>query len=199
MSVPAVISISGVSGVGKTVLLQWLLEIIKPSGLIPSYTTRGRRPSDIGEYNYISPEQFKYFKEAKEFAWFIDEYGNQYGTRTEDLYQTVVDAGNIKKVSMLLIVPKIISNLRQCIWGYGGEVISFYIHCSNEDLLRQRLMERDKDSAVVEKRIIGSRDFYEQASGIRRLHRIENSTNDNLVNAKEQILNILREEGFTSL
>ncbi len=199
MSAISIISISGVSGVGKTVLLQWLLEIIQPSGLVPSYTTRGRRPSDIGEYNYINPEQFRLLKESNEFAWFVDEYGNQYGTKADDLHQAVLDAGSIKKVSMLLIVPKTIHNLRHQMISFGGEVISFYVYCSDENELRRRLMERDRDPGAVERRMVGSRYFSEEASRIKGLHWIDNSGNDNLAKAKEEILKVLREEGSTGL
>ena len=199
MNIPAVISISGVSGVGKTVLLEWLLGIINLSGLIPSYTTRDPRPTDIGEYNYITPEQFKQLKDDHEFAWFIDEYGNQYGTRSDDLYRAVADARRIKKVSMLLIVPKTISNLRQYIWNYGGEVLSFYVSCNDENELRRRLLARDNDPVLLEKRIEGSKNFYEQASHIADLRWIDNARDDNLAYAKEQVVRILKMEGFTRL
>jgi guanylate kinase len=191
---PAVISLSGPSGVGKTVLLKWLLEVIKPSGLVPSYTTRVRRPSDIGEYTYITPEQFRELKERKEFAWFVDEYGNQYGTRGEDLHQAVVDSGKSGKISMLLVVPKTINNLRQHIWSSGGIVLSFYIYCSDDDVLCGRLLERDNDGVMVRRRIEGSKHFNRDAQAIRDIHWIDNSRDDNLNSAKEQILYILRSE-----
>ena len=196
MSIPAVISLSGVSGVGKTVLLQWLLETIQPSGLVPSYTTRKPRPSDIGEYNYITSDQFRELKEGNEFAWFVDEYGNQYGTKLDDLYRAVVNSRRTRKVSMLLIVPNIIENLRRNIRNYGGEVISFYIFCGDEDILRQRLLARDNDCQLVERRINGSKHFDEQASRTQDLFRIDNTRDDNLAYAKEQILSVLKAEGF---
>lgn len=190
-----IIAFIGVSGVGKTELVKWLCSILPKTGRVRSNTTRSPRESDPpGEYAYISGEQFGDLVSRKCFAWFVDQFGNQYGTLTDDLQKAVENSYATGMIYFLLIVPEKVSSARQYVEFYGGHLLCIYVECRDEDELRRRLTTREKDLEVVEKRIIESKDYNHKIRHIRAIRRVDNSKKDNMASAKEQVLKILQEE-----
>ena len=205
METPPVFAFIGVSGAGKTELVRWLCEILsemgRKTGRIRSQTTRDPRTTDpVGEYNYISHDQFNDYIRRKCFAWYVDAFGNRYGTLSEDLEKAVDDSYQNETVYFLLIVPETVPAARQFIEGYGGSLICLYIECDDENELYRRLSGRESNPGVIERRIQESRDYKEKIQKmvevykIGEIYRIDNSRNDKMTWAKEQILKILKEK-----
>lgn len=205
MTVPPIVAFVGVSGAGKTELVKWLCSILPKTGRIKSNTTRERRDTDPeGEYAYITKDQFEEYIKTKSFAWFVNEFGNQYGTLSDDLKDAAEDSFN-GTVYFLLIVPRVIPAARQFIEGYGGSLVCIYVECNDENETRRRLTGREKSSESIERRIRESREYgytirhMKEVYGMRDIHLVDNSKNDDMASAKEQILEILKKEGIINV
>lgn len=74
--------ISGLSGSGKTVLVEYILKHRENTVRAISYTTRPQRPDekDGVDYHFITRKHFLKKVEEGEFLEFSDVYGNLYGT-----------------------------------------------------------------------------------------------------------------------
>ncbi len=124
--------ITGPSGVGKTAVINRLLQLIPNSARLVSTTTR---KSDIDELNsrdyfFVSHEEFEESINKDEFLEYEDNYGNYYGTSRvrlnellanhDDVFIGGIDtrgARSIKKVLpsaiTIFLLPDSIDNLRK--------------------------------------------------------------------------------------
>jgi guanylate kinase len=74
--------ISGLSGSGKSSLVELLLRSVPGVDFSVSYTTRQLRGSERNgrEYFFISPEEFERMARADEFLEHANVFGSYYGT-----------------------------------------------------------------------------------------------------------------------
>lgn len=83
-----IVSITGVSGAGKTTLAREVLARMENASMVESVTTRLRRPSDIkGEYRYVSLELFGRLEKMNSFLWTAEHVGTRYGTIGESIFR----------------------------------------------------------------------------------------------------------------
>lgn len=79
--------ITGPSRVGKTTIIDKLLEIVPSSARFVTTTTRPPRPKerDGVDYYFRSREEFKAGIESGEFIEWVESYGHFYGTSRIEL------------------------------------------------------------------------------------------------------------------
>lgn len=152
---PRILTFTGSSGIGKTTICGKIIERFSGSKMIPSYTSRGPRPSDLkGEYVYgMSAEEFK--RREKEFEWVEPAHGHLYGTRKIDLAEAFDPSLSDFEVRLMNIVPKTIEKLHQYLVRIGeiDRLLSFYLLSPGEEVLRKRLSLRGDSVIEIQKRI----------------------------------------------
>lgn len=86
-----IIFIAGVSGSGKTTVINELLLSYSNLVLVPSYVTRSPRPNEKNgrKYWFISQEEFNKAKDAGEFLEYAEYAGNSYGTKLKDIESVI--------------------------------------------------------------------------------------------------------------
>lgn len=88
------IAIGGKSGVGKTTLINKLVELYPEIKRPVSYTTRKRRENESGaEYKFISENEIKQLYESGKLVNLDFNYGNYYGMDKEELLKELEDEG----------------------------------------------------------------------------------------------------------
>ena len=138
-----IFTISGPSGVGKSVITKFLLKNIPDLALLPSYTTRLPDARDLfGEYIYVNDEEFLRLIEQNVFAWHVEVHGNRYGTKSADIVGDRIAMVTLETARDLRTIAQ-----RKKV----DEVISLYIYCNDYRILKSRLIGRgEKD---VERRL----------------------------------------------
>ncbi|OGF82634.1 hypothetical protein A2924_00150 [Candidatus Giovannonibacteria bacterium RIFCSPLOWO2_01_FULL_44_16] len=147
---PAIITITGASGVGKSTVIKKFLEKNPKTGLIISYTTRGARDFDLpGEY--LCGHSFEVMQDMeKDFFKLFSAHGNLYGT----LKKSVTEAMAYSDPRVLILVPEAVKVIRDYYskWPVLLNLIkSFYVFSPGEDEIRRRLAGRGE--AEIQKRI----------------------------------------------
>lgn len=135
------IIISGVQGVGKTTLINLLLQKRPILQLSVSSTTRPKRIEEVGgEYDFISLEEFNLKKEQGYFIEDVQVHGHSYGTPKK--YFTINRVFNVTASS--------IENFKKLIGNQFN--VSIFI-TAPLDIVKQRIIGRlDKD--CINKKIL---------------------------------------------
>ena len=142
MTEPAVIVITGPSGVGKGTLIRGLLERVPGLELSVSATTRPPRPGeqDGRDYHFLSQEEFDERLAAGEFLEHATYAGNRYGTpRSETDRAAATGASGL----VLEIEIEGARQVRQAL----PEATRIFIAPPSLEELRTRLVGRGADSA----------------------------------------------------
>lgn len=161
-----ILTLTGPSGVGKTTLLENLLNRLPDARLLESTTTRAPRPSDEAAFAYVSDETFTAMESRGEFLWSVHPHGKRYGTR-----KAAVDEALAGGLSISILVISAVAALHAYAKQLGNaqEVKSLYIGIDDEAELRKRFAARgDMAPQEVESRIAECRSWEAQAraSGI---------------------------------
>ena len=133
--------ITGPSGVGKGTLIAKLLERVPELELSVSATTREPRDGeqDGRDYHFLGPEEFDRRAEQGDFLEFATYSGNRYGTLRSEVGR-LLDGGR----SVVLEIE--VNGARQ-VRAAMPESVQIFIAPPEPAALRQRLLERGKDSA----------------------------------------------------
>ena len=133
--------ITGPSGVGKGTLIARLLEAHPELELSVSATTREPRDGeqDGRDYHFLSPEEFDRRADAGDFLEFATYSGNRYGTLRSEIERRL-EAGH----SVVLEIE--VQGARQ-VRAAMPESVQIFIAPPEPAALRQRLLDRGKDSA----------------------------------------------------
>lgn len=182
---PKIITLTGVSGTGKSTIVEAQLKSLPGlAGLVLSTTTRQRRPGDLfGEYEYLSREKFYALREAGDFLWTTEAGGELYGTR-----KSILGASAEDKVWLMILTPDTVPILK----GYMGKAaFSFYIDPPSEDMLRKRMQRRGDSEESIERRILQGRIWTEfvRQNQVFFDHFLENKTLADLEYAKMVVFN----------
>jgi guanylate kinase len=143
-----ILTFTGASGVGKTTLVEQLLQDSNQYKLVTSTSTRTPRSSDLpGEYEPLSKEEFVWLKSWNAFAWHQEFSGILYGTKHEYL-EAAVQASH---TSVMILIPERVQTLRELV---NPELItSFYLRGPSEEELRSRMQKRNDTPATIERRL----------------------------------------------
>lgn len=176
-----IISLSGASGSGKNFWAKQLKRWYNKLELIRSFVTRDLRPGQDEEYQKISPEEFHTLIENGEFRWHTQKHGNHYGTLRCDIDEAVA----AHEPSLIHMTPDTIPYLRDYV---PGQVFSIYLFVADEDLLLQRIQNRDpgKSPSYYEDRISECRDWERDARASGRFNAFIN--NDDRERGFEELL-----------
>jgi len=139
---------SAPSGAGKTTLGRLLLERETRLTHSISYTTRARRRTEKEgvDYHFVSCETFQDMIEKGEFVEWARVHDNYYGTSMSDIEQLCDQGCDV----LLDIDVQGAEQLRAC----GLDAIFIFIAPPDMEVLRQRLQQRDSDTAeVIAKRV----------------------------------------------
>lgn len=157
-----IITVSGVTGSGKTSIVRKFLEMNPDAKMIKSYTSRGSRESDLlGEYEYnVSNEYFK--KHKDEFLWTAQAHGNTYGTKLSSILEALLEP----VPHVMILVPQVLEFIRGMIIRLSSseQILSFYILSPDKTELRRRLSARKDDQVATWKRLIDAKNAKENDS-----------------------------------
>lgn len=165
-----ILTLTGASGSGKTTIAEELLkEFPIESQLVPSYTTRKPRDTDLpGEYVYIGKFKFWLMDLLGIFIWTVYPHGNNYGT-TKLWVKRALRNDNL--VYIMILTPDAVKKLNSFAekLGYFEQVFCFYILSPPREVLRERLKKRGDSEEEVEKRLANCSkwDWEAFGSGIR--------------------------------
>ena len=144
--------ISAPSGAGKSTLIHLLLAQIPSLFFSVSHTTRAARPGEREgvDYFFISQEQFEEMIRANQFLEWAQVHGSYYGTSRSMLESSETEGTDL----ILDIDVQGAAQVRKAL----PEAVSVFILPPSYEVLRDRLMQRQKDSVdQVEKRLITAR------------------------------------------
>ncbi len=143
---PKIISFTGVSGTGKSTIVEELLKD-NTFQLLTSTTTRPKREHELkGEYEHVSIEEFKQLKEESAFLWTAHYAGNYYGTKKEFIDNALAS----DKISLIILVPETVPVLL----NYAKEsVLPIFIRTPSKEMLLQRMQHRHEGQEVINKRM----------------------------------------------
>jgi len=149
-----IITITAPSGAGKSTLTKGLMETFPDSRPLESITTRPQRDTDSsGEYVYVTQEAFQSMLDQGEFLWHVQPHGSPwYGTRKG----TIDAALESQNYFFASLVPSVVEPLHTYAHtkGKGDAVRSLYLYLDNEEEQRRRILERNDNTADLEKRLL---------------------------------------------
>ena len=178
---------SAPSGSGKSTIVQWLMAEHPELRLAFSISATSRPPRGTEqhgvEYFFLSPEEFRSRIAAGEFLEYEEVYQDRfYGTLKEQVDNQLKAGQNV----VFDVDVKGGCNIKE---HYGSKALSVFIQPPSVEELRRRLIGRATDSMEqIEQRVAKAE--YEM-SFAPQFDRIV--INDNLEEAKQQTLDILRE------
>ncbi|MEY3432217.1 MAG: hypothetical protein RL131_153 [Bacteroidota bacterium] len=146
-----IVILAAPSGAGKTTIMARMMEWMPDQlSFSVSSTTRAPREGerDGVDYFFISEEQFKNNIEADGFLeWEMVYNGQYYGTTKKEMERI----WNLNKVPLLDIDVYGAMKVKSI---YGSQVLSIFIQPPSLQTLRERLIQRGKDSMEnIEKRL----------------------------------------------
>lgn len=146
-----IITLTGSSGAGKTTYCKELMARKPDWKLVPSYTSRAPRQTDMpGEYVYnVSPEEFARMMKSGESLWEVKEHGNTYATARSDVSEAAGKLGP----HIMLITPNTVGTLREFLKTEQRSLLHFYLLSPSEEELRKRLARRNASKEGISQRI----------------------------------------------
>lgn len=177
---------SAPSGSGKSTIVQWLMTEHPELKLAFSISATSRPPRGTEqhgvEYFFLSPEEFRSRIARNEFLEYEEVYQDRfYGTLKEQVENQLMSGQNV----VFDVDVKGGCNIKSY---YGQRALSIFIQPPSVEELRRRLLNRGTDSMEqIEQRVNKAEyemSFAPQFDSI--------VTNDNLDQAKQQTLDLLR-------
>ena len=137
------IVVSAPSGTGKSSICQRFLQACPEIRFSVSYTTRLPRPGEVNgkDYFFISREEFQKRIDQGEFAEWVENYRNLYGTSMKTMKEYLAKGENI----LLDIEPRGAKKIKQ---KFRKGIFVFILPPSREDLLH-RLKGRGHESSDI--------------------------------------------------
>ncbi len=137
---PILVVISGPSGVGKDTVLALLKQRGFPFHFIVTVTTRPRRPTEIDgvDYHFVSVGEFAEMIDADELLEYAVVYGNYKGIPKTHVRDALASGKDV----ILRIDVQGAETIRRLI----PEVVTIFLTAENEEVLIQRLQERETET-----------------------------------------------------
>ena len=135
---------SSPSGAGKTTLSRRLLAADADITMSVSVTTRPPRPGEVDgkDYSFISKERFARMRDGNALLEWAEVFGNFYGTPREPV-EKALSAGR----DVLFDIDW--QGTQQLSQAMKDDLVRVFILPPTAEALRQRLMQRNQDSASV--------------------------------------------------
>lgn len=131
----------GPSGVGKSTLIQKLLQIGTPCDHLITYTTRSMRPKEqhAQDYFFISDQEFIKKIENNEFISFRKIYDNYYGISKDFIHSKLQSQENI----ISALTGDVAQEMKTI---FDKKVVSIFISIPSLDVLKKRLIQRQSET-----------------------------------------------------
>ena len=176
--------ISGPSGVGKTTVVNQILQKDASVARVITCTSRKIRPGEKSGEDYIFLTTGSFLKKiaAGDFAEFSEVYGNYYGVLIESIQESMKN----QKISILNVNWEGFSKIKNVI---GEKVYGVFLTPPSEEELENRLRSRATDSEeVIQRRLAEAKEDMSHASEYNFV--VENKDIDKAV---DDILKIFKE------
>lgn len=174
------IVVSAPSGTGKSSICRRLLQACPEIKFSISYTTRSPRPGEIDgkDYYFISRREFQKRIKMGEFAEWVENYGNLYGTSINQMKDMLAKGESV----LLDIEPRGAGEIKK---QFRGGVFVFVLPPSRSELLK-RLNGRGHESPeAIRKRYAQAESELKEISWYDYI-----IFNDNLEIAAQQLISI---------
>lgn len=158
-----IVSISGVSGAGKTTLQQSLFKELDCNGVISCTTRRKRKTDKDGEYHFYKETEFV---KIPDFLWQRQIHGNLYGTRESHL----IEALKKHNLASIVVAVDCIELLDVFCKKNKLQHLSLYLLAPTESELVERLNNRDASNNEIRRRIDECTSWDIQASEMNFVH-----------------------------
>jgi guanylate kinase len=137
----------GASASGKTVICKELIESFGMQKFVTT-TTRKIRINEKNNFDYyfISKDEFEQKIKNNEFIEHVEYNGNLYGSEKKEIADNKV----------IILEP---SGLFHFLKMHNDSIVSFYIEC-NEEIRKERMIDRQDNKDDIEKRIINDREVF---------------------------------------
>jgi len=140
-----IVTISGTTCAGKTTLARGIIANHDSCNMIQSVTTRESRPTDLlGEYAYVSREDFDRLEEQGRFIWSVDYGSAAYGT----LFSSIVELAKKESgVGIMILTPNVMSRLREFLGNYfpAVEHVPIFLRSPSKEIVLARASARGDD------------------------------------------------------
>jgi guanylate kinase len=195
-----IITLTGITGSGKTTIARALLETLPDTRMVPSLTTRAPRPSDLpGEYRHPTRSEMAKLRARKtrgdqELLWTRDrDNGTKtYATAREDVLEALSSEGGYR---IMILVPDV---LRILYWFIVEDqelpdesFVPFFIRAPAIKVLRERVRARGQDPADFETVWYDEKNWEAEARQTSIGFTMIDNTEDGIATAVEQIRNRL--------
>lgn len=175
------ILISGVSGSGKTELINYALEKIPNLEMPKAVITRKRRTTDnVNIYTFVTKDEFNKFISSNSLLEYQLYSGNYYGILKQS-YQEIINRGNI---AIREIAFEGIQNIRHII----DETVNIYIDADFEKI-SQRMLQRGDSLEDIQTR---TQDLFQEAKKLRKIADIIFENNLPLEYSKEAFMKLIK-------
>jgi guanylate kinase len=136
--------LSSPSGAGKTTLSRRLLDADRNVTMSVSVTTRSMRSGEVDgrDYHFISRDRFSAMRDGGELLEWAEVFGNDYGTP-----RRAVEVALAKGRDVLFDIDW--QGTQQLVQALEDDVVRIFILPPSVESLRDRLVNRAQDSAVV--------------------------------------------------
>lgn len=154
-----IISLTGPTLAGKSVLAEELLRRYPNTGFVESLTTRAERPSDLpGEYKYVSDTEFDAVENQRGFLWTAEYGSHRYGTRRQAVLSALQDDDEF--IGIMILVPHVLKTLNEFMREHvingcnrSDSWVACYITPAPPEEVARRLALRGDDPKEFAKRL----------------------------------------------
>ena len=161
---PNIITITGPSGSGKSIILKMIEEVNSNYHILPKYTTRARRKDDDDSIINVS-------KLPKNCDYSYTQYGEEYGFSSNQIYDFLIKG---KKPVIIINDQKVLEALHE---KYGSSMRSYFIHREKPSI--KRLIEINNSRGVTDSDVIKER--FEVAKNIYGMYTDEIQLFDSII------------------
>ncbi len=136
--------LSSPSGAGKTTLARRLLAADINVAMSVSVTTRSMRAGEVDgkDYHFISKDRFSAMRDAGELLEWAEVFGNNYGTPRQAVEDALARGRDV-------VFDIDWQGTQQLVQALEDDVVRVFILPPSAEALRDRLVNRAQDSAVI--------------------------------------------------
>ena len=139
---PNIVTITGPSGSGKSVILKMIEEVNSNYHILPKYTTRAKRKDDDDSIINVD-------KLPEDCDYRYIQYGEEYGFSSEQIYNCLA---NGKKPVIIVNDKKVLELLHM---KYGNSIRSYFVHRGKPNI--KRLIEINNARGITDPDVINER------------------------------------------
>lgn len=185
---PLVVVFGGMSGAGKTTIVEASIKHDSRFERVVTVTTRTKRINEVDgvDYIFLTQEEFDRRLSADEFLESATVYGASYGT----LRQTVQDILQKGRIPIINVDVQGLTSIRKV--NEHWDLLSIFITTKNFRILRRRLYARAAKDGTPREKV--KKRLAEAKAGAKQMHAYNNVViNDTVKNAVQRVIEHIEE------